>query len=108
MTLSMTCASRGSRSQTFRPGTLEAMQPSSPRISSGASGLGSKVSSWLGEPYMNRRTLDSTCYDTADLRIVQLKNRANALGFRAGRMERLARECLDEEAVRDGCGGPRV
>ena len=31
-------------------GTLERMDPSSPRIWSGASGFGSKVSSWLGEP----------------------------------------------------------
>ena len=58
MTLSMTCASRGRRSQTFKPGTLDGMQPSSPRISSGASGLGSNVSSWLGEPYMKSRMHD--------------------------------------------------
>ncbi len=31
------------------------MQPNSPRISSGASGLGSNVSSWLGEPYRKSR-----------------------------------------------------
>ena len=60
-TLSITCASRGSRSQTFKPATLEGMQPSSPRISSGASGLGSNVSSWLGEPYMKRRMHDLAC-----------------------------------------------
>jgi hypothetical protein len=39
----------------FKPATLEGMQPSSPRISCGESGFGSKVSSWLGEPYIKRR-----------------------------------------------------
>ena len=58
VTLSMTWARLGNSSQTFRPGTLEAMQPSSPRISTGASGLGSNVSIWLGDPYMNSRMHD--------------------------------------------------
>ena len=58
VTLSITCASRGSRSQTFSPGTLEGMQPNSPRTSTGASGLGSNVSIWLGDPYMNSNMHD--------------------------------------------------
>ena len=32
------------------PGTAEAMEPKAPRISTGASGLGSQVSSWLCPP----------------------------------------------------------
>ena len=50
VTLSITLARWGSPSQTSMPGTFERIDPSSPRISAGASGLGSNVSSWLGEP----------------------------------------------------------
>ncbi len=50
VTLSMTFAIRGRSSQTSRPGTFDGIDFSSPRISSGASGLGSKVSELAGRP----------------------------------------------------------
>ena len=41
----------GNSSQTSQPGRLEGIDPSSPRISTGAFGLGSTNSIWLGAPY---------------------------------------------------------
>jgi hypothetical protein len=46
----MTRAAFGSNSHTSSPGRLERIGFNSPRISTGASGFISKVSSWLGEP----------------------------------------------------------
>ena len=53
--LSWCCASIGSGSQTRTPGTLVSMAPNSPRISAGASGLGSKLSMWLMPPWSQIR-----------------------------------------------------
>ena len=50
----------GSNSPTFRPGTVVAMDLSSPRTSTGASGLGSQVECWAGPPNRN-----STMHDLA-------------------------------------------
>ena len=46
----MRVAVSGSSSEKRTPGTAVAIVLNSPRMSSGASGLGSKVSSWEGPP----------------------------------------------------------
>src|SRR5579862_6444200 len=45
------CAVRGSSSEICTPGTVVGMALKLPRTSDGASGLGSKVSSWLAPPF---------------------------------------------------------
>ena len=50
--LSVRVASIGKCSLIRTPGVLVAIVPKLPRISAGASGLGSQVSSWLGPPHM--------------------------------------------------------
>ena len=45
------CAVRGKISPMRTPGMMLGIEPSSPRTSTGASGFGSKVSIWLGEPH---------------------------------------------------------
>src|SRR5579862_3239273 len=47
----MACAVRGRSSEICTPGTVVGMALKLPRISDGASGLGSKVSSWLAPPF---------------------------------------------------------
>ena len=51
-------ASSGKCSLIEIPGTLVAIGRNGPRISSGASGLGSQVSSWLGPPHRKIRMHD--------------------------------------------------
>jgi hypothetical protein len=50
--LSVRDASIGKCSLIRTPGVLVAIVPKLPRISAGASGFGSQVSSWLGPPHM--------------------------------------------------------
>ena len=52
--LSQMVAMRGNSSQICMPGTLVLMGLNSPRISTGASGFGSKVSCWGGPPCNQR------------------------------------------------------
>lgn len=63
-TLSIRCAIKGSFSQICVPGTFVAVGFQRPRISTGASGFGSKVSNWLGPPARNKKMQDIS----ADLR----------------------------------------
>src|SRR6266849_8606613 len=56
--LSITCAHFGSISESVIPGTLVDMVPNSPRYSTGASGLGSHMSIWLGPPRIHRMMTD--------------------------------------------------
>ena len=51
----MILACSGKCSHTRRPGTLVSIVPKGPRISPGASGLGSHVSMWLGPPESQKR-----------------------------------------------------
>ncbi len=51
-------ASNGKCSLIEIPGTFVAMRRNGPRMSSGASGLGSHVSSWLGPPHIKIRMHD--------------------------------------------------
>jgi len=51
-------ASSGKCSPICRPGTVVRMGLKDPRISMGASGFGSQVSSWLGPPHMYSRITD--------------------------------------------------
>ncbi len=55
VTLSIRCAISGNFSQMNVPGTLVLMGFQMPRISAGASGLGSNVSNWLGPPARNKK-----------------------------------------------------
>ena len=68
MTLSITRAIRGRPSQIRSPGTLVSIEPISPWISSGASGLGSNVSCCGGEPYGNSRMHDFALPNADDTR----------------------------------------
>ena len=56
--LSETWASRGRCSLISRPGVRQAIGRNGPRIFSGASGLRSKVSSWLGPPNRKMKITD--------------------------------------------------
>ena len=51
-------ARRGRCSETLTPGHRVAIEPKGPRISDGASGLGSNVSSWLGPPTIISKMTD--------------------------------------------------
>src|SRR5436309_86429 len=51
-------ATLGNFSQIWMPGTLVEMVPNSPRMAASASGLGSKVSIWLGPPSIHSRMHD--------------------------------------------------
>ncbi len=74
-TLSITSANRGSRSQTFNPGTLDGMQPSSPRISSGSVGLGVERFDLARRPV----------HEQEDARLGLAEPRQAGVGFGGGR-----------------------
>src|SRR5579871_5284101 len=56
----------GSKSPRRMPGTFVSIVPNSPRYSSGASGLGSHMSIWLGPPRIHRMMTEFASFRLAD------------------------------------------